>query len=146
MAFCRHSRARILVVLALAACILLSSVVVSSALILVLVVLWGAAFGALPVCTQLWIFQAAPQQFEAASAMGMTVFQIALFFGSLSGGIVFDTHGLASAFGLGGSLLLICVCIIAASLRSIPSATCNLLKREIIDARDDCQSATRTAE
>jgi predicted MFS family arabinose efflux permease len=107
-------RAFLFVVLALAAGVLLSSVVGSSVLTLSLVVLWGAAFGALPVCTQLWIYMAAPQQFEAASAMGMTVFQTALALGSLSGGIVFDRYGLTAAFGLGGSLLLICGVVIAA--------------------------------
>ncbi len=47
------------------------------------VVLWGAAFGAVPICTQIWTFRSAPECFEPASAMGMTVFQIALSVGSL---------------------------------------------------------------
>jgi predicted MFS family arabinose efflux permease len=114
-------RAFFFVVLALAAGILLSSFISNSVLILALVVMWGAAFGAVPVCTQLWIFEAAPQQFEAASAVGMTVFQTALALGSLSGGMAFDHYGLTSAFRLGGALLVICAAIIAAPSSSIPS-------------------------
>ena len=72
------------------------------------VVTWGAAFGAVPVCTQIWTYRSAPEQFEPASAMSITVFQIALAAGSLGGGAVVDRAGILPAFLLGGALSLGC--------------------------------------
>jgi len=83
------------------------------------VVLWGAAFGALPVCTQIWTYQAAPAQFEAASALGMTVFQSAVAAGSLGGGLLVDHAGIPSAFLFGGCLSLACALLL---MRSAPLA------------------------
>lgn len=72
------------------------------------VVTWGAAFGAVPVCTQIWTYRSSPERFEPASAMGITVFQIALAAGSFGGGVVVDYAGLLPAFLLGGALALAC--------------------------------------
>jgi predicted MFS family arabinose efflux permease len=68
------------------------------------VVLWGAAFGAVPVCVQIWTYQAAPEQFETGSALMVSVFQVALAFGAFAGGELVDRFGLRSAFGLGVAL------------------------------------------
>ncbi len=108
-------RTFLIVVIVLATAILLSPIVGSSILVLVFVIIWGAAFGAVPVCTQLWTYMAAPQQLEAASALGMTVFQAAVAAGSFCGGIIFDSRGLAAAFEFGGSLLVICVVVMMCS-------------------------------
>jgi len=68
------------------------------------IVLWGAAFGAVPVCVQIWTYQAAPEQFETGSALMVFVFQVALASGALAGGELVDRIGLTSAFGLGAVL------------------------------------------
>ena len=72
------------------------------------VVIWGTAFGAVPVCTQIWTYRSSPEQFEPASALGITVFQIALAAGSFGGGAVVDHAGILQAFLLGGTLSLGC--------------------------------------
>ena len=72
------------------------------------VVIWGAAFGAVPVCTQIWTYRSAPERFEPASAVGISVFQIALAAGSFGGGAVVDHAGLLPAFLLGGTLSIAC--------------------------------------
>ena len=76
------------------------------------VVLWGAAFGAVPVCTQIWIYRSAPKQFEPASAVGITVFQIALAVGSFGGGALVDRAGIGPAFVVGGGLSLACAILV----------------------------------
>ncbi len=86
------------------------------------VVFWGAAFGALPVCTQLWTFHAAPSQFEPASATGMTVFQIALVAGAFGGGRLFDSAGLTSAFMLGALFSLSCAAVLFFASRDLDVA------------------------
>lgn len=72
-----------------------------------LVVLWGLAFGALPVCLNIWIYQAAPAMFESGSALMVCVFQIALAGGAFFGGLLADTQGTSAAFILGGVLALL---------------------------------------
>jgi len=76
------------------------------------VVLWGAAFGAVPICTQSWTFRSAPECFEPASAMGMTVFQIALSVGSLGGGCLFNYGGIVPAYSFAAILSLSCAALL----------------------------------
>ena len=76
------------------------------------VVLWGAAFGAISVCSQLWTFQAAPQSFEPASAISMTVFQISLSAGSFAGGQLVNLGSVVPAFLLATLLALCCVILL----------------------------------
>ncbi|MFO6296609.1 MFS transporter [Rahnella selenatireducens] len=72
-----------------------------------LVILWGLAFGALPVCLNIWTYQASPALFETGSALLVCVFQTSLALGALFGGILADTAGVSGAFLLGGALTLL---------------------------------------
>lgn len=65
---------------------------------------WGAGFGALPVCVQIWIYQAAPDRFEGGSALMVTVFQLAVATGALTGGLLVDHAGIDAAFAAGSTL------------------------------------------
>jgi len=90
------------------------------------VILWGAAFGAVPVCVQIWIYESAPEQFEVGSAIMVTVFQVALAVGAFAGGLMVDFAGLGSAFILGGSLSLLCGLLIliirrVSTMRPVPA-------------------------
>jgi predicted MFS family arabinose efflux permease len=80
------------------------------------VALWGAAFGAVPVCIQLWTYAADPDRFEASSALIVTVFQISLAAGSYLGGRVADGFGVTMAFGSGATLNLVCGLIVGIAL------------------------------
>jgi predicted MFS family arabinose efflux permease len=81
---------------------------------------WGLAFGAVPVCVQLWAYAADPDRFEASSALTVTVFQIAVAAGSSGGGLLADAYGLPTAFTTGAALSLLSVLPSAASIfRSI---------------------------
>ncbi|HEY0145224.1 MAG TPA: MFS transporter, partial [Methylovirgula sp.] len=77
----------------------------------VLVILWGFAFGALPIAMQGWMLQAAPGEMESASAMFISVLQVGLASGSLLGGVVVDHFGLDVALVSSG-----CVALITAGL------------------------------
>jgi predicted MFS family arabinose efflux permease len=69
------------------------------------ILLWGCAFGALPVCAQIWIHMGAPDRFEAGSAMLVTVFQIAVAAGAFIGGLAADSSfGVRAAFFVGVAL------------------------------------------
>lgn len=73
------------------------------------VTLWGLAFGAVPVCLQLFLFHAAPKQIEASSALVVTVFQLALAGGAWGGGWLVDQVGLRLAYGCGALIALLAI-------------------------------------
>jgi len=72
----------------------------------VLVVIWGIAFGMMPMSVQTWIFQAAPHAMESGGAVFVTTAQIALSSGALVGGLAVDHLGVSSAMVVGGVLSL----------------------------------------
>jgi predicted MFS family arabinose efflux permease len=55
-----------------------------------LVILWGAAFGGLPVSVQTWILTAAPTATEAATSLNTSMFNLAIALGALVGSVVVD--------------------------------------------------------
>ncbi len=71
-----------------------------------LVVVWGIAFGMMPMSVQTWIFQAAPQAMESGGAVFVATAQIALASGALVGGVAVDHLGVSSAMVVGGALAL----------------------------------------
>jgi len=71
-----------------------------------LVVIWGIAFGMMPMSVQTWIFQAAPHAMESGGAVFVTTAQIALSSGALVGGLAVDHLGVSSAMVAGGVLAL----------------------------------------
>ncbi|WP_433237400.1 MFS transporter [Streptosporangium sp. CA-135522] len=48
-----------------------------------LLILWGLAFGGVPVSAQTWILRAAPQSAEAATALNTSVFNLVIALGAL---------------------------------------------------------------
>lgn len=71
-----------------------------------MVMLWGVAFGAVPVCLQIWMHAASPTLFEAGSALMVSSVQIALAAGAAIGGVLVDRAGIGAAFLAGGAVCL----------------------------------------
>lgn len=67
-----------------------------------LVALWGVSFGAVPICINIWMYQASAEAYEGGSALVVSVFQIALAVGAFGGGLLVDGVGLVSAFVVAG--------------------------------------------
>lgn len=86
-------------------------------LVVVLVMVWGAAFGAVPLALQTWILRATPEAPESGMALLVSACQIALAAGSFIGGMVVDGYGTSAGFALGGTLALLSA---ATQLRSRP--------------------------
>ncbi|WNC93925.1 MFS transporter [Paraburkholderia sp. FT54] len=72
-----------------------------------LVLAWGIAFGALPLCLSIWIQRATPDSPEAGSALFVSIIQVAIALGSLVGGLVVDHVGISADFLLGSGLGLL---------------------------------------
>lgn len=87
----------------------------TSALVLLLV--WGVAYGAVPVCSQTWFVTAAPHAPEAASVLFTSSFQATFSFGALAGGAVVDAASTTVVMPLGGIAATLAVVAVAALLR-----------------------------
>lgn len=66
-----------------------------------MVMVWGMAFGAVPVCVQIWMFTSSPDLYEAGSALMVSAFQISIAAGATIGGALVDHAGIAAAFMAG---------------------------------------------
>ncbi|MBN3856330.1 MFS transporter [Paraburkholderia sp. Ac-20340] len=69
--------------------------------------LWGIAFGALPLCFSVWIQRDTTDLPEAGSAMFVSVIQVAIALGSAVGGTIVDRAGVHADFLLGLALALL---------------------------------------
>ncbi|MEV5977363.1 MFS transporter [Streptomyces sp. NPDC052114] len=84
----------------------------SAALVLLLV--WGLAYGAVPVCSQTWFATAAPGAPEAASVLFTSSFQATMAVGALAGGTVVDATSVSVVMVLGGIAAVLAASAIAA--------------------------------
>lgn len=72
----------------------------------VLLSLWGLLATAAPTGWWTWIARTLPEDAEAGGGLMVAVIQLSIALGSTAGGLVFDSLGWRSAFGLSGLLLL----------------------------------------
>ena len=73
---------------------------------------WGAAFGLVPVSLTTWMLNAMPDSPEAAQAVQVSVFQIGISLGAFVGGMVLDTFSVLSVLALGSTLLILAASVI----------------------------------
>lgn len=62
------------------------------------VLIWGLAFGAVPVAVQIWMHQAAPSLYEGSAAVLVSIFQVGLSAGAFLGGVLVDASSIQTAF------------------------------------------------
>jgi predicted MFS family arabinose efflux permease len=89
--------------------LLLGAVAGARPLIIVLVAVWGAGFGMVPVAAQSWMARAMPANLEGGLALFVSALQGSLAAGSAAGGVIYD------AKGPGGVLVLAAVAAAAGS-------------------------------
>jgi predicted MFS family arabinose efflux permease len=73
----------------------------------ILLILWGLAFGGLPVTVQTWILKAAPNATEAATGLNTFMFNLAIALGALSSSIVAGATTTSGVLWLGAILVLL---------------------------------------
>jgi predicted MFS family arabinose efflux permease len=73
----------------------------------VLLVVWGAAYGGVPVCSQTWFANAAPGAREASSVLFTASFQATIGFGALLGGAVVDRSSVSAVMVAAGVTALL---------------------------------------
>jgi predicted MFS family arabinose efflux permease len=72
-----------------------------------LLIAWGLAYGGVSVSLQTWMMRAAPRSVEAATALWVATFNLAIGLGALVGGIVVDSLPLRGVLLAAGVLLLL---------------------------------------
>jgi len=88
-------------------------------LVAVATVVWGFGMSMVPVATQLWVTHAEPHGTEAALALQVTAFQLAIMLGSALGGELLDVAGLGPVLLVGAGLAIVGAAGFA-SLRGAP--------------------------
>jgi predicted MFS family arabinose efflux permease len=86
-------------------------------LALPLLMLWGVAFGMLPIAVQSWMFAAAPRHLEAVQALFVSLSQVAIGCGALVGGFLVDRSGVTSALWVAAITLVLTAAGFAVSTR-----------------------------
>jgi predicted MFS family arabinose efflux permease len=79
----------------------------------VMVIAWGIAFGAIPLCLSIWLQLSSPDFPEAGSALFVCIVQVAIAVGSLVGGMTADHVGIPATMWLGSALGLLALMVIA---------------------------------
>lgn len=86
---------------------------------LVLLLVWGVAYGAVPVCSQTWFVNAAPRAPEAASVLFTSSFQATFAFGALGGGAIVDAASVTVVMAVGGCVAVLAALTVAGAARSV---------------------------
>ncbi|MCJ8140260.1 MFS transporter [Falsirhodobacter halotolerans] len=83
----------------------------------VLVVIWGLAFGGVPVAWSAWVASSVPDQAESAGGMVVASVQGSIAEGAAAGGAVFSTSGVTGVFLEGGVVMLAAAALILLRVR-----------------------------
>ncbi|MFE7543724.1 MFS transporter [Streptomyces platensis] len=75
----------------------------------ILLIVWGIAYGAVPVASQTWFSKAAPHAPEAASVLFTASFQATFSIGALVGGFILDRTSPSAVMSLGGCTAILMV-------------------------------------
>ena len=82
-----------------------------------LIVLWGLAFGGVPVAWSNWVARAVPDQAETAGGMVVASVQSSIAAGAALGGLMFGFGGVTGVFLSAGSMMLLAAVVIALKVR-----------------------------
>ncbi|MFD8780595.1 MFS transporter [Streptomyces sp. NPDC059916] len=76
-----------------------------------LLIVWGVAYGAVPVCSQTWFAKTSPDSSEASSVLFTASFQATISIGALVGGAVLDHSSPSTVMVLGGLAAVLMVLV-----------------------------------
>ncbi|MEV8626211.1 MFS transporter [Streptomyces sp. NPDC051079] len=77
-----------------------------------LLIVWGVAYGAVPVCSQTWFAKASPDSPEASAVLFTASFQATISMGALAGGALLDRSSPSTVMVLGGVAAALTVLVV----------------------------------
>lgn len=90
---------------------------------IVLVAIWGAAFGGVPVAWSTWITRTVPDEAESGGGLVVAGFQTAIASGAVLGGLLVDFTGAMGVFAVGGIVLVVSSIVVTMVLRPAPAVS-----------------------
>ena len=104
-----------------------------------MLLVWGFAFGAVPITLQLWVFKAAPEALEGGAALLVSTFQIFIALGSVLGGGIVDHWGTSAVMWSAGATSLAGLLIVGLSRHKTGSANA-LPAAEALEVDEGCEA------
>ncbi|MYW43510.1 MFS transporter [Streptomyces sp. SID161] len=95
----------------------------------ILLIVWGIAYGTVPVASQTWFSKAAPHAPEAASVLFTASFQATFSLGALAGGGVLDRTSPSTVMLLGGCVAALAAAAAAARFTERPTGPDSEVRR-----------------
>lgn len=86
-----------------------SSVGLAAAVALTL--LWGLAYGIMPVSINIWLYEANEKEYVVSTASNSALYQVAVAVGSFAGGLAYNNAGLPATIGLSVAIGLVCLAV-----------------------------------
>ncbi|EZI32996.1 Major facilitator transporter [Pantoea agglomerans] len=87
-----------------------------------LVMLWGLAFGGIPVAWSGWVARTLPDEAESAGGMVVAAVQSSIAAGAAIGGLIYGLNGVTGVFITAACIMLTAALVIAFRVRVSPSA------------------------
>jgi predicted MFS family arabinose efflux permease len=82
------------------------------------VVIWGMAFGGVPVAWSTWITRSVPDEAESGGGLMVATIQLAIAMGAAAGGLVYDITGALGVFSIAALILLVAGLAVSVGLRT----------------------------
>jgi predicted MFS family arabinose efflux permease len=82
------------------------------------VVIWGMAFGGVPVAWSTWITRSVPDEAESGGGLMVATIQVAIAMGAAAGGLVYDITGALGVFSIAALILLVAGLAVSVGLRT----------------------------
>ncbi|MGC4015080.1 MAG: MFS transporter [Luteolibacter sp.] len=73
-----------------------------------LTLLWGLAYGIMPVSINIWLYEANEKEYVVSTASNSALYQVAVAAGSFAGGIAFNNSGIPATIALSVAIGLVC--------------------------------------
>lgn len=99
---------RVATVALIIAVFLMSFSSVGFAAAVALTLLWGLAYGIMPVSINIWLYEANEKEYVASTASNSALYQVAVAAGSFAGGVAFNKSGIPATIGLSVLIGIIC--------------------------------------
>lgn len=84
---------------------------VSFTFAMALTLLWGLAYGIMPVSINIWLFQANEKDYVVSTASNSALYQVAVAVGSFAGGIAYNSAGILATLWLSVAIGILCLLI-----------------------------------
>lgn len=100
---------RLATILLVVAVVAMLSASLNSTLAIAITMLWGLAYGLMPVSINIWLYEANEKDYVISTASNVSLYQVAVAAGSFFGGVAYSTAGVEAMIFVSAAVGLICL-------------------------------------